>query len=466
MVRQARKLSAGRHRSSARLFVVVLLALAGLTYLLARPTAAQDYDEAVRRCMELLPGFDEAPQNVQHELQPGNQDQPTGVRLSWQRKEPKAGRSEGWIICWFLPLQETAGAWQINAVDSDEFGALKRYDVQQLYKFLRLRETYPLQPAPPPVAKPLEIRLLYLLQQSINGLTLGCLYALIAVGYTLVYGITRVINFAFGEIYMLGAFLMFCGYALSVGLGVGLVPLALMLVLLATVVMTAAFGWSSDRLVFSRMRGAAPTVPLIAAIGLSISLREGVRLLQGPKARWMPFHPDSSWRIIDGLGFDVYLRKGHLVVGAATLLVAFLLWWMSYRTPFGRNYRACAQDPKMAALLGVNVDRTIAASFLIGGGLTGAAGLFAALQYGIVDFYMGYLVGFKALTAALLGGIGSLPGAILGGMLIALTETFTAGFIGSDWKDIAVFAVLVMVLIFRPGGLVSTLRSVPADERV
>jgi branched-chain amino acid transport system permease protein len=444
--------------------MLLLLAFAGLIF--AWPATAQDYNEAVRRCTELLPGFDEAPQNVQHELQPGTGGQPTGVRLTWQRQQPRAGHSEGSIICWFQPLEETGGAWQINAVQSDEFGFLKRYDVQQLYKFLRLRETYPLQAEQAAPPHPLEVRLLYVLQQLINGLTLGCLYALIAVGYTLVYGITRVINFAFGEIYMLGAFLMFAGYAISVSLGVGLVPLALLLVLLATVVMTATFGWASDQLVFSRMRGAALTVPLIAAIGLSIALREAVRLLQGPKARWMPFYPDTSWRIVDGLGFDIYLRKGHIIVGAATLLIAFLLWWMSYRTPFGRNYRACAQDPKMASLLGVNVNSTIAASFLIGGGITGAAGLFAAMQYGIVDFYMGYLVGFKALTAALLGGIGSLPGAILGGLLIALTETFTAGFIGSDWKDIAVFAILVMVLIFRPGGLVSTLKTVPADERV
>jgi branched-chain amino acid transport system permease protein len=154
------------------------------------------------------------------------------------------------------------------------------------------------------------------------------------------------------------------------------------------------------------------------------------------------------------------------MIGLATAVVAAAFWWAGRHTKVGRGYRATAQDPRMAALVGINVDRTIGVAFLIAGGMTGIAGVFAALQYQIVDFYMGYVIGFKALAAALLGGIGSLEGAFLGGMLIAAIETYAGMAFGYEWRELAVFSAMALVLIFRPGGIFGTLRNAPADERV
>lgn len=429
--------------------LLAALALMAFLALALPPThaVAQDYAEAVRRCTELLPGLADDAAGVQSEVQRGGQRDATGVRLTWRGKEGQ----DRWIVCWFVPLELSLGAWQISNVESDEFGRLSRYDVQQLYKFLRLPHAYPPTPAVPAPTDPGTVNLLYLLQQTINGISLGCLYALVAVGFTLVYGITGVINFAFGEIYMLAAFVTFLGYLWAGEVITPFFPA----IFVASLAIAGLASWSSDRLVFRPLRGAALRVPLIAAIGLSILLKDLVRLLQGPQTRWLPYYPDS-WALFTGRGFDVYVSRGHLMVGAFTICAVLALWWINSRTDWGRSFRACAQDPKMATLLGVNVDRTIGLAFLLGGGLIGLSGIFAAVQYGIVDFSMGTLVGLKALTAALLGGIGSLPGALLGGLLIALVECYSAAAIGSEWKEIAVFLVLVLVLIFRPAGLLGT----------
>ncbi len=421
-------------------------------------------DSPLQRCEALLPGFDDNPTNIQHEIQESDPTKPVGVRLTWTRSDATGPDKEGWIICFFLPRSETQGRWQIDLVDSQKFGKLKRYDVQQLYKLLYLRQHSNITPDfhPAPTAW---TPWLYYLQQTINAVTLGCLYALLAVGFTLIYGITRFINLAFGDLYMIGAFVTYIGYILTLISGSNFTFLPILLIGMFVIATGAIAGWTANRLVFGKMQAAATTVPLVASIALAIILREAVRLLQGPKTRWMPQNPYTSWRIIEGLGYDVYLRKWHVFVGLATAVIAGLLWWASRHTNFGRSYRACAQDPRMSALLGVNVRGTISMSFVLSGALTGAAGLFEALQYNAVDFNMGFIVGFKSLIAALLGGIGSLPGAMVGGFLLALIETYSGVLIGFEWRDVVVFAVLAMVLVFRPGGLFGTLRLMPADER-
>ncbi len=341
-------------------------------------------------------------------------------------------------------------------MQSRRFGTLSRYDVQQAYKMLRVR-AYP-GPAEAPGGL-----VLYWLQQTLNGLSLGCVYALIAIGYTLVYGITGVINFAYGPLYTVGAFVLVACWA---GTAAGLaVPLVLLLAAVAGPVTGAAFGWAMHRTVFRPTRGAARTVPLIAAIGLAIALQEWIRLSQGPRTRYVLVAERTTWPLLEGQGFTVHVSLGHLLVGAATTLIGGGLWWLHRRSRFGRMQRAAAQDPGMARLLGIDVDGTIARTFMLGGALAGLAGVFAAGQYGVVTFRTGALIGLKALTAAILGGIGSLPGAALGGMVVALCEAYTAAYVASEWREVAVFSLLVLVLVLRPQGLLGTLPAAPADER-
>ncbi len=393
--------------------------------------------------------LEEAPVRPEARIQAGAAEAPTGVRLEWPG---------GWIVCWFLPLAETGGQWQIHQVQSSRFGTLSRYDVQQAYKMLRVRG-YDTAHAGGGAGT----AGLYFLQQTLNGLSLGCVYALIAIGYTLVYGITGVINFAYGPLYTIGAFVLVAAWA---GTALGLaVPLVLAAGALAGAVTGAAFGWTMDRLAFRPLRDAARTVPLIAAIGLAMALQEWIRLAQGPRTRYVLVAERTTWPLLDGGGFTVYVSLGHVIVGLATAAIGLWLWWLHGRTAFGRAQRAIAQDAGMARLLGIDVDRTVGRVFMLGGALAGLAGVFAAAQYGVVTFKTGALIGLKALTAALLGGIGSLPGAALGGMLVALAEAWTSAYVASEWKEVAVFGLLVLVLLLRPQGLLATLPRRPADEK-
>ncbi|HVI51770.1 MAG TPA: hypothetical protein VM661_11210 [Candidatus Sulfotelmatobacter sp.] len=294
----------------------------------------------------------------------------------------------------------------------------------------------------------------YFLQQLINGLTLGAIYGLIAIGYTMVYGIIGMINFAHGEIYMIGAFVSMIGFLLLGVLGITYVPLALALVLMVAMVFTAAYGWAIERIAYRPLRGSFKLAPLISAIGVSIVLQNYVQIAQG--ARVKPMQP-----IIRG-GFDLSLGNGgqhaslsYLQIIIVLLTVALMagFTWIITRTPLGRAQRATEQDMTMASLLGVNVDRIISATFVIGASLAAVAGLMVTLYYGVIDFYIGFIAGMKAFTAAVLGGIGSLPGAMLGGLLIGLIEAFWSGYFSIEYKDVAAFSILVLVLIFRPTGL-------------
>jgi len=291
------------------------------------------------------------------------------------------------------------------------------------------------------------------LQQLINGLTLGAIYGLIAIGYTMVYGIIGMINFAHGDIYMMGAFNALILFLILFGFGVSWVPLAIILVLIGTVAVTAAYGWTVERVAYRPLRGSTRLAPLISAIGMSIVLQNFVQLLQG--ARNKPLHSliQGGITVFENEGFAVTVRYLQMGIVLVTVLLMVGFTFLITRTPLGRAQRATEQDKKMAALLGVNVDRTISLTFVIGAGLAGVAGLMVLLYYGQIDFYIGFLAGIKAFTAAVLGGIGSLPGAMVGGLLIGLIEVFWSGYFSVEYKDVATFAILVMVLIFRPTGL-------------
>jgi branched-chain amino acid transport system permease protein len=293
----------------------------------------------------------------------------------------------------------------------------------------------------------------YFLQQLINGLTLGAIYGLIAIGYTMVYGIVGMINFAHGEIYMIGAFVSLITYFVLGAAGVTWVPLALMLVLLSAMGFTAFYGWTVERIAYRPLRGSFRLAPLISAIGMSVFLQNYVQLLQGAQVKSMPPVVTGGLRLMESGGFVVQVSYLQIVIVVATVALMAGFSVMIATTPLGRAQRACEQDMTMAALLGINVDRTISTTFVIGALLAAVAGMMVTLYYGVIDFFIGFLAGMKAFTAAVLGGIGSLPGAMLGGVLIGLIEAFWSGYFNAAYKDVAVFGILILVLVLRPSGL-------------
>ena len=295
----------------------------------------------------------------------------------------------------------------------------------------------------------------YFLQQLINGVTLGMIYGLIAIGYTMVYGIIGMINFAHGEIYMIGAFIAVIAFTLLGLAGVSYAPLAILAVLVVAMVFTAFYGWTLERVAYRPLRAAsAPRLaPLISAIGMSIFLQNYVQLTQG--ARVKPVAPiiPGGFTVYDAGGFAVQVSAVQILVWVLTLALMVGFAFVIARTALGRAQRACEQDSTMASLLGINVDRTVAITFVIGAVLAAVAGVMVTLYYGVVDFYIGFVAGIKAFTAAVLGGIGSLPGAILGGLLLGLVESLWSAYFSIEYKDVAAFAILVLVLIFKPTGL-------------
>jgi branched-chain amino acid transport system permease protein len=293
----------------------------------------------------------------------------------------------------------------------------------------------------------------YFLQQLINGLTLGSIYGLIAIGYTMVYGIIGMINFAHGEIYMIGAFISIIAFLVLGLAGVTYVPLALAVVLLTTMLLTSIYGWAVEQIAYRPLRGASRLAPLISAIGMSVFLQNYVQIFQG--ARVKPMQPliEGGFTVFQSGGFAVRLSYLQLFIILLTLALMVGFTSLIAMTPLGRAQRACEQDMRMASLLGVDVDRVISMTFVMGAALAAVAGLMVTLYYGVVDFFIGFLAGVKAFTAAVLGGIGSLPGAMLGGILIGLIEAFWSGYFSVEYKDVSVFAVLILVLVFCPTGL-------------
>jgi branched-chain amino acid transport system permease protein len=293
----------------------------------------------------------------------------------------------------------------------------------------------------------------YFLQQLINGLALGSIYGLIAIGYTMVYGIIGMINFAHGDIFMVGAFTALIAFLGLMSLGLTAVPLALFLVLLVSMVLTAVWGWTIERVAYRPLRHSFRLAPLITAIGMSIVLENFVQVAQG--ARVKPLQPviTGGYQLLTNGHYTVNLSNIQILIVVTTITLMAVFWLIIERTPLGRSLRACEQDRLMASLCGVNVDRTISTTFVMGAALAAVAGLLYLLYYGVIDFFIGFVAGIKAFTAAVLGGIGSLPGAMLGGLIIGLIETFWSAYFTIEYKDVAAFSVLAVVLIFFPSGL-------------
>jgi branched-chain amino acid transport system permease protein len=295
--------------------------------------------------------------------------------------------------------------------------------------------------------------LAYALQQLINGVALGMIYGLIAVGYTMVYGIIGMINFAHGDIFMVGAFISLISFVLISTGGWAAGPGAILLVLVVSMAVTALYGWSVERVAYRPLRGSFRLAPLISAIGMSIVLQNYVQVAQGARVKPIESLVTGSLELWHGNGFAVSVSTMQAMIVVVTLVVLAIFTWLVTRTPLGRAMRATEQDRRMAGLLGIDTDRTISITFVIGAALASVAGTMYLLRYGVIDFYIGFLAGVKAFTAAVLGGIGSLPGAVLGGLLIGLIETFWSAYFSVQYKDVATFAILVVTLIFMPTGL-------------
>ena len=303
-----------------------------------------------------------------------------------------------------------------------------------------------------------------------NGLVLGSLYALIALGYTMVYGILKLLNFAHGDVYMVGAFLGF-GVLTQLGgptaLEIGIVP-AIALMFAAGMAGSGVLGVAIERFAYRPLRNAPRIAPLITAIGVSFFLENSVQLLtNGYQYTYDPFDLGKKGNAefgplyhtvfnvtIGGQSNSVTVVQIFVVSAAVFLMVALVL--LVSRTKFGKALRATAFDREAASMMGIDTDRVIAMTFFIASVLAGAAGVMFGLYLGVTYYFMGFLAGLKAFTAAVIGGIGSIPGAMLGGLLIGLVESFAIGYVGGQWADIVIFGILIMFMLFRPTGLLGS----------
>jgi len=292
-----------------------------------------------------------------------------------------------------------------------------------------------------------------LTQQLVNGLSLGAIYALIAIGYTMVYGIIGMINFAHGEIYMIASYVgLITLTAIGVQSGYPL-PLLLGAALIVSVLVTGLYGWTVERVAYRPLRGGPRLVPLISAIGMSIFLQNYVQIGQGARDMSVPVLISGALEFQMGSDFTVTIPYSRMIIVGVTLALMIALTLFIARSRMGRACRACAEDMGMANLLGIDTNRVISFTFVLGAMLAAVGGVLIALTIGKLNPYIGFIAGIKAFTAAVLGGIGSIPGAMLGGVLLGLAETFASGYMPAEYKDVVSFGLLVLILLFRPTGL-------------
>ncbi|GAB1536662.1 branched-chain amino acid ABC transporter permease [Geovibrio sp. ADMFC3] len=289
----------------------------------------------------------------------------------------------------------------------------------------------------------------YFLQLFLSGLTKGSIYALIALGYTMVYGIIQLINFAHGEIYMIGAFTALIVASVLTILGFSGLSI-LILAGIAAVIYSSAYGYTMEKIAYRPLRNAPRLSPLISAIGMSIFLQNYVLLAQ--TSDFLPFPA-----LIPEFEFlkpvSHIMSSAELVIILSSAVIMVLLTFFIKFTRMGKAMRATAQDKKMARLVGIDVDKVISLTFIVGSSLAALGGILIASHIGQINFYIGFIAGIKAFTAAVLGGIGSIPGAVLGALILGWTESFATGYVSSDYEDVFAFALLVLILIFRPAGI-------------
>ncbi|GFP76936.1 branched-chain amino acid ABC transporter permease [Clostridium fungisolvens] len=280
-----------------------------------------------------------------------------------------------------------------------------------------------------------------LLQQLINGLSLGSIYALLALGYTMVYGIIQLINFAHGDIYMIGAF---TGFFVATKLNLSFLP-----TMIIAMVVSAVLGIVIEKIAYKPLRKSPRITLLITAIGVSLLLENGMRFIVGPSPKSFPNLIESAKINIGSL----QVTNIQLITLGVSLLLVVLLQFIVYRTKVGKAMRAASFDIEAASLMGINVNNTISFTFALGSALAGAAGVLVALAWTTIDPYMGMMPGIKAFVAAVLGGIGVIPGALIGGLFMGVAETLTKAYISTRLSDAIAFSILIIVLLIKPSGL-------------
>ncbi|EYU16747.1 MULTISPECIES: high-affinity branched-chain amino acid ABC transporter permease LivH [Photorhabdus] len=294
---------------------------------------------------------------------------------------------------------------------------------------------------------------LYFLQQMLNGVTLGSTYALIAIGYTMVYGIIGMINFAHGEVYMIGSYVSFIVIAALIMMGIDLGWLLITAAFLTSIVIAAAYGWSIERVAYRPVRHSKRLIALISAIGMSIFLQNYVSLSQSSRDLALPSLITGQWVLGESDGFSASLSAMQLTIWIVTFLAMLILTLFIRYSRMGRACRACAEDLKMASLLGINTNRVISLTFVIGAVMAAVAGVLLGQFYSVINPYIGFMAGMKAFTAAVLGGIGSIPGAMIGGLILGISEALTSAYLSTEYKDAVSFALLIVVLLFMPTGI-------------
>nr|WP_282557890.1 high-affinity branched-chain amino acid ABC transporter permease LivH [Providencia burhodogranariea] len=296
-------------------------------------------------------------------------------------------------------------------------------------------------------------QILYFIQQFLNGLTLGSTYALIAIGYTMVYGIIGMINFAHGEVYMIGSYVSFIVIAGLMMLGIDIGWILVAAAFVAAIVVSSSYGWSIERVAYRPVRHSKRLIALISAIGMSIFLQNYVSLSQGSRDLALPSLITGQWVLGESDGFEATVTKMQLTIWVVTLLSMLALTLFIRYSRMGRACRACAEDLKMASLLGINTDRVISLTFVIGATMAAVAGVLLGQFYGVINPYIGFMAGMKAFTAAVLGGIGSIPGAMLGGLILGVAEAMTSAYLSTEYKDVVSFGLLIGVLLIMPTGI-------------
>lgn len=294
------------------------------------------------------------------------------------------------------------------------------------------------------------MQLQYFLELFLGGLTKGSIYALIALGYTMVYGIIELINFAHGEIYMIGAFTALIIASVLNIMGINSAAIVFLCASFGAVIYSMAYGYTIEKIAYKPLRNAPRLSPLISAIGMSIFLQNYVRLSQ--TTNFLPFPKlVKEFEFLEP--YSNFLRSSEFTIIVSSAVIMILLILLIKFTKIGKAMRATAQDKSMALLLGINVNQVISLNFIIGSALAALGGVLIGSQMGQINFYIGFIAGLKAFAAAVLGGIGSIPGAVLGGLILGWTESFGTGYISSDYEDVFAFSLLVLILIFKPSGI-------------